>query len=57
MYTGLVIEELIATVERAEREVRTAPVKLPVKVTRYEVKPGFVYAMQFVEQAAFVGVA
>jgi predicted neutral ceramidase superfamily lipid hydrolase len=59
MFSGMTIEQLIKAVERAERESRLlAAVTAPVKVTRYEVSPGVVYAMQFAEPAtAVMGVA
>jgi hypothetical protein len=59
MFCGTTIEELIKAVERAERESRAvAPVAVPVRVTRYDVNPGFVYAMQFTEPTTVIaGVA
>lgn len=58
MFNGRTIEELIRAVERAERDSRAGvSVSTPVQVTRYEVNPGFVYAMQFTEPTTVVGVA
>jgi len=58
MYSGKTIEELISAVEKAERESRAVtPAVWPVRVTRYEVNPGFVYAMQFAEPAMSISVA
>lgn len=57
MFHGTTIDELIATVEQAEQhEQFPVMAKPPVKVTRYEAKHGFIYAMQFGD-AAFAGVA
>ena len=58
MFYGTTIEELIRAVERVERESRVqAQAKVPVRVTRYQADPGFVYAMQFTESVAAMGVA
>jgi hypothetical protein len=58
MFNGTTFEELMRAVEKAERDSRASlPVDVPVRVTRYEVNPGFVYAMQFAEPKAAVGVA
>lgn len=58
MFYGTTIEELMQAVERAEREARALnPVTTPVRVTRYDVNPGFVYAMQFAEPVMAMGVA
>jgi hypothetical protein len=57
MFNGKTIEELIRAVERVECGSRLAAADAPVKVTRYEVNTGFVYAMQFTEPTAMVGVA
>jgi hypothetical protein len=58
MFHGSTIEELIQAVERVERESRAVtPADMPVRVTRYEVNPGFVYAMQFTEPAMTMGAA
>jgi hypothetical protein len=58
MFRGKTIEELIKAVEKAERESRAVtPASVPVRVTRYEANPGFVYAMQFTETAMAMGVA
>ena len=58
MFYGTTIEELIRAVEMAERHSReTRSLNVPVRVTRYDVNPGFVYAMQFTEPTIAVGVA
>ena len=58
MFYGTTIEELIKAVEKAERHSRETKLSsVPVRVTRYEVNPGFVYAMQFTEPTVAVGVA
>jgi hypothetical protein len=58
MFYGTTIEELIDAVEKAERDSRgSQSADVPVRVTRYEVNPGFVYAMQFTEPTVAVGVA
>jgi len=58
MYNGKTIDELIHAVEKVERESRAAnPAVMPVRVTRYEVNAGFVYAMQFAESTMALGVA
>lgn len=58
MFTGTTIDELIEAVQKAERQARPVTAcDMPVKVSRYEVKQGFVYAMQFAETAAVVGAA
>ena len=58
MFCGTTIEELIHAVEKVERDSRVSqPVSVPVHVTRYEVNPGFVFAMQFAEPAMAMSVA
>jgi hypothetical protein len=58
MFNGKMIDELIDAVKRAERDARgQSPANTPVKVTRYEVNNGFVYATQFTEPTAVMVVA
>lgn len=58
MFNGKTIEELMRAVEKVERDSRAnSPADVPVRVTRYEANPGFVYAMQFTEPTRTVGTA
>ena len=58
MYYGTTIDELIEAVKKAEQDIHKPSVNAtPVRVTRYAVNTGFVYAMQFAEPAAVMGVA
>jgi hypothetical protein len=58
MFSGMMIDELIETVQQAEVQARAVTASEPaVKVTRYEVAPGVVYAMLFPETQTRVGAA
>jgi hypothetical protein len=57
MFCGTTIEELMRAVEKIESESRAVTSAVPVRVTRYDANPGFVYAMQFTEPSAMFGAA
>jgi hypothetical protein len=57
MFCGTTIEELMRAVEKVESESRAVTPAVPVRVTRYDANPGFVYAMQFTEPSRMFGAA
>ncbi len=57
MFTGKTIDELIQAVQRAEREARTQCTQVAAQVMRYDVQPGFIYAMHFEDAGSRVALA